>query len=45
MFFDLLPKLFDIDAKILRVFGMRRSPDRRKNLFVSYHAAGMPRQK
>src|SRR5262245_46109766 len=42
--FDLLPQLADVDAKILRVFGMRRTPNRSQNLLVGQHAAGVPRE-
>ena len=34
-------KLADIDAEILRIFRMRRSPDRRENLLMGHHAAGV----
>ena len=41
-FFDLLPQLTDIDAQILRVFGVRRAPHRDENLLVRNDAAGVP---
>ena len=45
VFFDFLPKLADIDAKILRIFGMRRPPNGRQNLLMGDDPAGMPREK
>ena len=45
VFFDLLPKLADIYSKILRIFRVRRSPNRCKNLHVSDHAAGVAGEK
>src|SRR5262245_1809402 len=42
---DLLPELADIDPQILRVLGMRWSPDGGKDLAMRHHAPGMPRQK
>src|SRR5437764_9308541 len=41
MIFDLLAQLADIDAKILRVFGMSRAPDRGEDLLVGHDAPGM----
>jgi len=45
MFFDLLPKLADVDAEILRILGMRRSPDCRENLLMGDHAARVSGEK
>ena len=41
MVFDLLPKLADVDAQILGVLSVRRSPDRREDLFVCDDTPGM----
>ena len=45
MVFDLLAQLADVDAEILRVFGMRRAPDCGQDLLVGEHAAGREQSK
>src|SRR5207344_658702 len=40
-FLNLLSQLPDIDAKILGIFGMCRSPHRSENLLVRHHASGV----
>src|SRR5262245_26185658 len=44
MLFNFLPKLADVNAQVLRIFGMRRTPHRGQNLLVSHHASRVFRQ-
>jgi hypothetical protein len=39
--FNLLPQLADIDAEILRIFGVGRAPYRSENLFVGHYPTGV----